>query len=288
MLLKKNKKRKDSQGRQIWHRLLKNKLAVGGLIIMAFVILVAIFAPYITPYDYAEQNYDEMLQSPSLKHLLGTDNFGRDLMSRIIYGARYTLIVGFTCSTIAAVVGTIFGVLAGRNKTVDILLMRLVDVMMGIPSFTLNICLVITLGKNMSSLIWALSITQIPVFARVVRVQTMSVSNNEYIEAAVSLGASKTRIVMTHIIPNILAPIIVQYTFQIVSTVMAGASLSFIGMGIQPPEPEWGVLISAGRTYLRSNWYLAIMPGIALIIITYALNLLGDGLRDALDPRLKQ
>ncbi len=284
----KNIKRKDSLGRQIWRRLLKNKLAVSGLVIMVFVVLVAAFAPYVTPYDYAAQNYDEMLQSPSLKHLLGTDNFGRDLLSRIIYGARYTLIVGFTCSTIAAVVGTIFGVLAGRNKTVDMLLMRLVDVMMGIPSFTLNICLVITLGKNMNSLIWALSITQIPVFARVVRVQTMSVGNNEYIEAAVSLGASKTRIVMTHIIPNILAPIIVQYTFQIVSTIMAGASLSFIGMGIQPPEPEWGVLISAGRTYLRSNWYLAIMPGIALIIITYALNLLGDGLRDALDPRLKQ
>lgn len=282
------KKRKDSLGRQIWRRLLKNKLAVSGLVIMVLVVLIAIFAPYVTPYDYAAQNYDEMLQSPSLKHLLGTDNFGRDLLSRIIYGARYTLIVGFTCSTIAAVVGTIFGVLAGRNKTVDILLMRLVDVMMGIPSFTLNICLVITLGKNISSLIWALSITQIPVFARVVRVQTMSVGNNEYIEAAVSLGASKTRIVMTHIIPNILAPIIVQYTFQIVSTIMAGASLSFIGMGIQPPEPEWGVLISAGRTYLRSNGYLAIMPGIALIIITYALNLLGDGLRDALDPRLKQ
>lgn len=284
----KNRKRKDSLGRQIWRRLIRNKLAVSGLVIMVFVVLVAAFASFITPYDYAAQNYDEMLQSPSLKHLLGTDNFGRDLLSRIIYGARYTLIVGFTCSTIAAFVGTIFGVLAGRNKTVDMLLMRLVDVMMGIPSFTLNICLVITLGKNMNSLIWALSITQIPVFARVVRVQTMSVGSNEYIEAAVSLGASKTRIVMTHIIPNILAPIIVQYTFQIVSTIMAGASLSFIGMGIQPPEPEWGVLISAGRTYLRSNWYLAIMPGIALIIITYALNLLGDGLRDALDPRLKQ
>lgn len=287
-MLNTKRTRKDTMGYQIWRRLMKNKLAVGGLVIMILIILVAIFAPFVAPYDYAAQDYDAMLQSPSLKHPLGTDNFGRDLLSRIIYGSRYTLIVGFTCSTVAVIVGTLFGVLAGLNKTVDILLMRIVDVLMGIPSFTLNLCLVMMLGKNITSLIWALSITQIPVFARVVRVQTMSVSNNEYIEAAVSLGAKKTRIVMTHIIPNILAPIIVQYTFQIVNTVMAGASLSFIGMGIQPPEPEWGVLISAGRTYLRSNWYMAIMPGIALILITYALNLLGDGLRDALDPRLKQ
>lgn len=275
-------------GRQIFRRLLKNRLATISLVLMALIILIAIFAPLIAPYDYAAQDYDNMLSPPNSKHLLGTDNFGRDLLSRIIYGSRYTLIVGFSCATIAAVVGTVFGVLAGLNKTVDMLLMRVVDVMMGIPSFTLNLCLVLTLGKNISSLIWALSITQIPVFARVVRVQIMSVSNNEYIEAAASLGASKIRIVMTHMLPNILAPIIVQYTFQIVNTVMAGASLSFIGMGIQPPEPEWGVLISAGRTYLRSNWHLAIMPGVALILITYALNLLGDGLRDALDPRLKQ
>jgi len=282
------KKRGDSLGRQIFHRLLKNKLATAGLVIMILVILIAIFAPYIAPYHYAETDPTALKISPNWEHPLGTDNFGRDLLSRIIYGSRYTLIVGFTCATIAFFVGTIFGVLAGLNKTADILLMRIVDVMMGIPSFTLNLCLVVTLGKNISSLIWALSITQIPVFARVVRVQIMSVSNNEYIEAAVSLGASKLRIVMTHMIPNIMAPIIVQYTFQIVNTVMAGASLSFIGMGIQPPEPEWGVLINAGRTYLRSNWHLAIMPGVALIIVTYALNLLGDGLRDALDPRLKQ
>lgn len=286
--MQRKKKRGESLGRQIFRRLLKNKLATAGLIIMILIILIAVFAPYIAPYNYAEQDPYAMMLSPCWEHPLGTDNFGRDLLSRIIYGSRYTLIVGFTCASIAVAVGTVFGVLAGLNKTADILLMRVVDVMMGIPSFTLNLCLVITFGKNISSLIWALSITQIPVFARVVRVQIMSIGNSEYIEAAVSLGASKFRIVITHMLPNILAPIIVQYTFQIVNTVMAGASLSFIGMGIQPPEPEWGVLINAGRTYLRSNWHLAIMPGVALIIVTYALNLLGDGLRDALDPRLKQ
>lgn len=282
------KQKKNTLSRQVWRRLRRNKLAFGGLIVMTLLILIAISAPLVAPYGYAEQSPKEALQSPSWAHLLGTDNFGRDILSRIIYGSRYTMFIGFGCATAAAILGTILGILAGTNKSIDMLLMRIVDIMMGIPSFTLNLCLVIAMGKNIMSLMCALTITQIPIFARVVRVQVMTVSNTEYIEAATSVGASRLWIVMKHIIPNSLAPIIVQYTFQVVSCVMAGASLSFIGMGIQPPAPEWGVMISAGRAYLRSHWYMAIMPGLALILITYALNLLGDGLRDALDPRLKQ
>jgi len=280
--------RKNSLAKQIWRRLRKNRLAFGCFVILALIIIAAIAAPWILPYGYAKQNMAEALQPPSFKHIFGTDNFGRDLFSRILYGSRYTLVIGFGCATVSAILGIIVGVLAGSNKKVDMLLMRVVDIMMGIPSFTLNLCLVIAMGKNLASLMCAISITHIPVFARIVRVQVMTVSSQEYIEAAVSVGAQKLWIVMKHILPNSYAPIIVLFTFQVVGMVMTAASLSFIGMGIQPPEPEWGVMISAGRTYLRSQWHMAIMPGIALIVITYALNLLGDGLRDALDPRLKQ
>ena len=228
------------------------------------------------------------MQGPSLKHWFGTDNFGRDLLTRVVYGSRYTLLIGFGCGTAALIIGIIVGVLVGTNKKMDMFIMRVIDIIMGIPTFTLSLCLVVALGKSIVSIMIALAITNIPIFTRIVRVQVLSVADQEYIEAAVSVGANKTWIILKHILPNSLAPIIVQYTYQVVGIIMGGASLSFIGMGIQAPKPEWGLMISQGRVFLRDQWHLAIIPGLALILVTYALNLLGDGMRDALDPRLKQ
>lgn len=282
------KKKKNTLTRQIWHRLRKDTLAMWSLGILSVVFIIALTAPWILPYDYSSQNLQEALQSPSLKHLFGTDNFGRDLFSRVMYGARYTLMIGFGCGTIAMIIGIIVGVLAGTNRRLDIVIMRFIDIVMGIPSFTLALCLVVAMGKNLLNIIIALSINLIPTFARIVRVQVLTVTEQEYIEASVSVGGNKLWIILNHILPNSFAPIIVQYTYQVVSVIMTGAALSFIGMGIQAPQPEWGLMISQGRAYLRDNWYVAILPGVALIIVTYALNLLGDGLRDALDPRLKQ
>jgi peptide/nickel transport system permease protein len=280
--------KKNSLTGEIWRRLKKSSLAVGGLIILIVIVIIAIAAPWILPYDYAAQNMANALQAPNLHHWFGTDNFGRDVFSRIMYGSRYTLLIGFGCGTIAMFIGTIIGVLAGTNKKIDMLIMRLIDVIMGIPTFTLSLCLVVALGKSLFSIMCALAITCIPFFTRIVRVQVLTISDQEYVEAAVSVGANKFWIIMKHILPNSLAPIIIQYTYQVVGIIMSGAALSFIGMGIQAPNPDWGLMISTGRIYLRSEWWLAIIPGFALIFVTYALNLLGDGMRDALDPRLKQ
>jgi len=282
------KRRKNTLTKQIWHRLKKDDLAVISLLVLAVIFAIALLAPWILPYNYAKQDLSQALQPPSFKHLFGTDNFGRDLFSRVLYGSRYTLLIGFGCGTAAMLIGIIVGVLAGTNKKLDMFIMRVIDIIMGIPSFTLALCLVVALGKNALSIMIALAVTTIPTFARIVRVQVLTVAEQEYIEAAVSVGANKPWVILKHILPNSFAPIIIQFTYQVVSVIMLGASLSFIGMGIQAPKPEWGLMISQGRAYLRDNWYLAIIPGIALIVITYALNLLGDGLRDALDPRLKQ
>jgi peptide/nickel transport system permease protein len=282
------RRKKNTLTKQIWHRLMKDKLAVISLIILLIVFIIAFLAPWILPYEYSHQDLSEALQYPSLKHPFGTDNFGRDLFSRVLYGSRYTLMIGFGCGTGAMIIGVLIGVLAGTNKKVDMVIMRFIDIIMGIPAFTLALMLVITMGKNLGSIMIALAITAIPNFARIVRVQVLSVSENEYIEAAIASGASKSWIIMRHILPNSFAAIIVQYTYQVVNLIMTGASLSFIGMGIQAPMPEWGLMISQGRSYLRDYWYMSILPGVALIVVTYALNLIGDGLRDALDPRLKQ
>lgn len=271
----------------IWTQFKRNKMAVISLIILLIIVLLACFAGIIYPEGYDAQDVSQAQTELSLKHPLGTDNFGRDLLTRIVYGARYTLIIGFGCATGSAIIGIIIGVLAGMNTKVDFWMMRIVDVMMGIPSFTLSLCLVMVMGKSLIFLMIALIITKIPVFARVMRAQVLSVQKADFIEASISLGATKKWLALKHIIPNSISPILVQFTYQIGASIMAGASLGFIGWGIQAPTPEWGVMISAGKMYIRAYWQAAIFPGIALIIVVYSLNIFGDGLRDALDPRLK-
>lgn len=277
-----------SYSNMIWSQFRRNKVAVFCLGVLLFFVVVACLAGVIYPEGYDAQNISEAQADFSWSHPIGTDNFGRDLLTRIVYGARYTLIIGFGCATGSAIVGVILGILAGMNSTLDFWIMRVVDIMMGVPHFTLSLCLVMVLGKDLIYLMIALIITKSPVFARVMRAQVLTVQRSDFIEASSSLGASKFWLAVKHIIPNSISPILVQYTYQVGACIMAGASLGFIGWGVQAPTPEWGVMISAGKSYIRAYWPSAIFPGIALIIVIYALNLLGDGLRDAFDPRLKQ
>lgn len=282
------KTRRKSQMEEVWARLCQNKMAMLGLIILGLIFLTAIFSPWLIPYKFDAQDYSAVLQFPSREHLFGTDNFGRDIFSRILYGSRYTLIIGFGCITISALFGMTLGAIAAYYPKTDNVIMRFIDIVMGIPTFMLALSIIVALGSNMLNMMIALSITSTPSFARVARAQVLTVKEQEYIEAARSIGAGNFRILIHHILPNAMAPLIVQYTLGAVNVILWGASLSFIGQGVQPPTPEWGLMISAGRNYLRQYWYMSIIPGIAIILTTYALNLFGDGLRDALDPRLKQ
>lgn len=286
--MNKRERKSSSPTMEIWLRLKKNRLAVISLVILGILVVISILGERILPYNYAEQDYSSILERPNAEHLLGTDNFGRDIFSRILFGTRFTLIIGFGCATVAAILGTVLGILAATNRRLDMIIMRCIDVIMGIPTFMLSLSIIVALGSSIRNMMIALSITCIPLFTRIVRSQVLTIQGQEYIEAATAIGASRFWIIRHHIIPNSMAVIIVQYTLEVVDLITWSASLSFIGMGVQPPTPEWGLMISAGRTYLQDYWYMSIMPGIALIICTYALNLLGDGLRDALDPRLKR
>ena len=271
-----------------WRKLKKNKWAMASLVIIVLLLLMAIFAPYLTPYNYAAQNYDGVLESPSAAHPFGTDNFGRDVLSRIVYGSRYTVFIGFGCITIATVIGVTLGLIAAYFSKLDNIIMRMIDVIIGMPTMTLLMCIIAALGVNITNMIIALCITSIPNFARVTRAQALTIKNQEFIEASIAIGASDGRSLWKHILPNSLAPIIIEYSLSTGHLVLASASLSFIGMGVQPPIPEWGLMISAGRPYLRSAWFLSILPGLAIILLTFVLNYLGDGLRDALDLRLNK
>jgi len=284
----KKRNKKTSQGAEIWKRLRKNKMAMAGLYTLIAILILSIFGPLVSPYDYAEQNFSERLLFPCGSHIFGTDNFGRDILTRILVGGRYTLFITFICITAAAIMGSVLGLLAAFYPKLDNVIMRLVDILMGIPTMLMCVSIVAALGSNMKNMMIALAITQSPEFARIMRAQVLTIKDREFMEAARSIGCSNARIIFHHIIPNALAPVIVQYTLGAVSVILMSASLSFVGMGVQPPTPEWGLMISAGRDYLRDYWHIAIIPGLAIVVTAFALNMLGDGLRDALDPRLKQ
>jgi peptide/nickel transport system permease protein len=286
--VEKGQRKKTSPVREIWKRLKKNKMAMGSLLVLSIIILAAIFAPWIIPYDYAQQNYEAKLQFPSSNHWFGTDNFGRDIFSRVVYGSRYTLFIGVVCISVAAFLGSVLGLFAAFYPRLDNVIMRVVDIFMGVPNMCLCLSIIAALGSNMRNMMIALCVTSMPAFARIMRAQVLTIKDQEFVEAARSIGASNMRIMIKHILPNSFAPIIVQFTLGMVSVILMSAALSFIGMGVQPPTPEWGLMISAGRAYLRDQWYICILPGLAIVVTTFALNLLGDGLRDALDPRLKQ
>lgn len=282
------KKRKNGPMADVWRKLKKNKWAMVSLYIIIFLILIAIFAPWIIPYDYAAQDYDSILLEPSKEHLFGTDNFGRDIFSRILYGSRYTVFIGFGCITISAIVGISLGLVAAYYPKLDGLIMRIIDIVIGMPAMTLLMCLIAVMGISLQNMCIALCVTHIPPFARVTRAQVLTLKNQEFIEASIALGASDSRILLKHILPNALAPNIIEYTLGCGGVILWSASLSFIGMGVQAPTPEWGLMISAGRQYLRLAPHMAIIPGLCIILFTFVLNYLGDGLRDAMDPKLNK
>ena len=273
---------------ETWRRLKKSKVAVVSLFVIVFVILVALFAPLLAPYSYEVQDSSNALASSSIEHLLGTDRVGRDILSRLIYGSRQSLQMGIIAMAISTVLGVILGAIAGYyGKWVDNLVMRLLDIYQGIPMLLLTVTLAAVLGASLRNAVIAIGIAMVPGTARLMRASILTVREMEYVEAAKSINASNPRIIMKHIIPNAIAPIIVNVTMGIGNCILAGAALSFIGLGAQPPIPEWGAMISDARDYMRAYPTLALYPGICIIITVLAFNLLGDGLRDALDPRLK-
>lgn len=281
--------KKRSQLQETWKRLSKNNLAIMGMIILLLLVLVAIFADVIAPYPLDKQDYNATLQGPSWEHLFGTDEYGRDILSRVIYGSRISLYVGFVSLLLGAVVGCIFGAIAGYfGGMADQITMRCLDVLNSIPQVVLAIAISAAIGSGITSAVAAVAISSIPTFARVVRAATMQVRDQEFVEASFSLGATNSHIIVKHIFPNILSPIIVQATLGIGKSILLCSSLSFLGLGVQPPTPEWGSMLSSARTFMRDYPHMVIAPGLAIMLTVLALNLFGDGLRDALDPKLKK
>ena len=281
--------KKQSQIKEIFKRFKRNRMAVFGLVVIILLILCALLPSVIAPFGDDDQNLSEQFIAPCLAHPFGTDNFGRDILSRVIYGCRISLLIGLISVSISCVLGVILGCIAGYyGNKVDNLVMRFIDIMLAIPQMLLAMSIVAALGIGTENLILAIAIGSVPGYARIVRGSILSVKGQEYIEAARSIGASDFRIITRHIVPNCLAPIIVQATMSIASAILSTASMSFIGLGIEPPTPEWGSMLSAGRAYLRDHWFVVTFPGVAIMLTVFAFNLFGDGLRDALDPKLKQ
>jgi peptide/nickel transport system permease protein len=273
---------------ETWRRLKKNKVALISLFVIVLISLVAILAPILAPYAYDLQNTKHTLAGSSKEHLLGTDRLGRDILSRLIWGSRQSLQMGVIAMAISTVFGVILGSISGYyGGWIDNLIMRLLDIYQGIPMLLLTVTLAAVLGPSLRNAIIAIGIGMVPGTARLMRASILTVREMEYIEAAKSINASDARIILIHIIPNSIAPIIVNVTMGIGTCIMAGAALSFVGLGAQPPIPEWGAMISDARNYMRNHATLALYPGICIMITVLAFNLLGDGLRDALDPRLK-
>ena len=279
---------KNSQTREIISRFMKNKVAVAGFFIILLLVFCALFPSLIAPYSYETMSTGPSFANPSAEHLFGTDEFGRDIFSRVIYGTRTSLAIGLLSVLIACVLGTILGCISGYyGNLTDNLIMRAVDILLAIPNLMLAISIVAALGRSQTNLILALGIGATGGFARVVRGQILTVKEQEYIEVARAIGASDFRIIFCHILPNCLAPIIVQISISVGSSILGAAGMSFIGLGIAPPNPEWGAMLSAGRSFFRDHWFVETFPGLAIMLAVIAFNLFGDGLRDALDPRLK-
>lgn len=274
--------------KNFFSKLKKNKAAmVGGVLIIVFIV-VAIIGPFFTPYDPDTQIIVDKLATPSMDHWFGTDHLGRDIFSRVIHGMKLTLYIGFFSVILGATLGVLLGIIAGYyGKATDAIIMRSMDILLAFPGILLALAIVSVLGASLNNVIIAVAIFSVPVFARIVRGSTMAVKNLEYIDAIKVLGASDTRIIFKHVLPNVTSPLIVQATLNIATAILAASGLSFLGLGAQPPIPEWGAMLSDGRNYLFNAPHVAFFPGIAIIVVVLAFNILGDGLRDALDPKMK-
>ncbi len=274
--------------KKIWRRLKKNRFAVIGFWIIVGFILMAIFAPYIAPYDPNEQDLLASLQGPSLAHPFGVDYFGRDILSRVIWGARVSLTLSVEAVLLATVVGTFIGAVAGYyGGAIDEILMRTMDVFLAIPSILLAVAIVAVLGPSNFNLILAISAYAVPQFSRIARGAVLSEKNKEYVEAAKSIGENSFVVIFKYIIPNALPPIVVQATLRMAASIMSIAGLGFLGLGVQPPTPEWGTDLSLARTYLEIAPHAGIFPGFAIFLAVMGFNFLGDGLNEAINPALK-
>lgn len=288
MAVKPVKLKKQSEFVRVFKELSKNQTAMLGLIILLIEIILAILAPVIAPYDYMEMDIVAAQQGPSLAHWFGTDELGRDIFSRVLYGARYSISMGVLAVLISTTIGMTIGSIAGYfGGQVDNIIMRLLDIIQSLPAMLLSIVLSAVLGPGYFNTILALSVNGMPASARMLRAQMMKVRGNEYIEAAQSINCSKFRIILRHMIPNSFSPNIVQATMAIAHMIVMAASLSFIGLGVQPPTPEWGAMLTGARQFIRQCPHMVIFPGLAIAVTVLAVNLMGDGLRDALDPKLK-
>ncbi len=285
--VKKTAKRRSQWGEFIY-RLKKNKGATISVFVLAIIIIIAIFAPYIAPYSYDAQDYSASFAKPSAQHLLGCDRLGRDILSRLIYGSRQSLQLGVMATFIAAAIGMILGAIAGYyGGIVDSLIMRFFDIYQSIPMFLLCVTLASIMGPSLKNAIVAIGVATIPGPARLMRASILTIRTEEYIEAAKMSNLSNSRIIATHIIPNAIAPVLVSITMAVGMNILSGSMLSFIGLGAQPPIPEWGTMVSDARSMMRDHMMLSVYPGICIMIAVLACNLLGDGIRDAFDPRLK-
>jgi len=283
------KSKKNSQLKEIWRRYRKSKTAMLGLVLLGFILCIAIFADLIVPYDMATaQEPINRLQGFSAEHWFGTDELGRDLFARVIHGSRYSLFIGISTSVFSLIIGGLLGAVAAYyGGWIDNLIMRLTDVVMTVPPVLLSLAVVASLGANLTNLLIALTVSCVPGTIRLVRSVVLTVADQDYIEAAKSYGGSDMRVILKYVIPNALGPIIVNTTMQVSSMILSASGLSFLGMGVQPPSPEWGALLSDARQYMFIAPHLLYVPGIFIILAALSFNLAGDGLRDALDPKLK-
>lgn len=279
---------KHSQLRDIIHRFAKNKAAVLGFVIIVIFVICALFPAQIAGTGYKDQDLKNRYQPSSSEHILGTDELGRDMFTRIVWGSRTSLSIGMSSILMACIIGVTIGCIAGYyGKTVDNILMRIIDILMAVPNVLLGISIVAALGNSTNVLVLAIGLGSMPSFARVTRSAVIMVRDMEYIEAARATGASDARIMWKYILPNSLAPIIVEVSMGLATSILTISGLSFIGLGVPAPTPEWGSMLSSGRTVIRDYPHIILYPGIAIMLSVFAFNLFGDGLRDALDPRLK-
>jgi peptide/nickel transport system permease protein len=271
----------------VWRHFRRQRGAVIGAIVLAVLVFGAVFAGLIAPYPPNEQIRGAALQPPSREYIFGTDHFGRDIYSRILFGGRISLRIGLISVALAASVGTVFGLTAGYyGGWLDSTIMRFVDMLLALPGILLALVIVAVLGPSITNVMLAVGTSAVPAFSRIVRSSVLSAKEYPYVEAARVIGCGDLLILRRHILPNVVSPIIVLGTLNIAIAIIIGASLSFLGVGVQPPTPEWGSMLSQGREYLRGQWWIATFPGLAIFTAVLAINLLGDGLREALDPRI--
>ncbi len=281
--------KKQSQTKEIWRRFRKSKGAVVGLVLLLIIVVVLLLADVIVPYEMAtKQDPLAMLKPPSAAHIMGTDTFGRDIFARIVHGGRTSLVIALIATVASCVVGSILGAIAGYfGGTVDSIIMRTLDIFMSVPDILFTMAIVVALGANFTNLLIALTVAYFTNYVRLVRSQVLNLSEQDYVEAARAGGSSNARIIMSHILPNAVGVIIVNVTLNVAKIILYESTLSFLGLGMPPPQPEWGLMLSEAREYIRSSPHLLFFPAAAIVLCACSVNLVGDGMRDALDPHLK-